>query len=125
MRETLTRSLSGIIYIALLSVATYSSHFTFLLLFAAFLGICIQEFCDLVRLRKTLPVLAGLGIFLAFTQFAELELPNYLLLAVSLATSVKCLLFLFDHRRQKHGIVSKYVYLIGYKLQAVIQVNLV
>ncbi len=114
MRETLTRSLSGIIYIALLSVATYSSPFTFLLLFAAFLGICIQEFCDLVRLRKTLPILIGLAVFLTFSWYSTYEWVDWALLAASLLVSVKCLIFLFDDRIQSYSPLSKYVFLVGY-----------
>ncbi len=114
MRETLTRSLSGIIYIALLTVATYSSPFTFLLLFGTFLGVCIQEFCDLVHIRKTLPILSGLGLFIAFTQFSNYHTGNLLMLGISLIVSVKCLIFLFDNRRQSHDETSKYLYLLGY-----------
>jgi phosphatidate cytidylyltransferase len=114
MRETLTRSLSGIIYVVLLTAAIFCSPNSFLLLFGIFLAIAAAEFCDLVNLKKPLPVILALAGYALFAYFPLTERTNLFLLAATLFVSVKCMLFIFDKGRQKSDIASKYVYLTGY-----------
>lgn len=114
MRETVTRSLSGIIYVVLLAAAIFYSYESFLFLFAIFLIIAVVEFCNLVQLNKTYPIalaIFGYGLFAVFQSSKPIEL---LLLAGTLFVSVKCIQFLFDRGNQKFDAVTKYVYLIGY-----------
>lgn len=114
MKETLTRLLSGIVYIVLLIAATSYSYHTFLLLFGVFLVLCVIEFCALVNLKKTLPLIIGLAGFVLFSCFHTSQITQLLLLVAALFASVKCLLFLFNDNRQQTDNISKYVYLIGY-----------
>ena len=52
MNEVLKRTLSGIIYIALLVGAILFSKATFLILFAVFFLLAVNEFCNLYKINK-------------------------------------------------------------------------
>ena len=52
MNETLTRLISGVVYVTLLIVATSYSTDSFYLLFGIFLVITIYEFCELIQIQK-------------------------------------------------------------------------
>ena len=52
MNETITRTLSGIVYVILLLIATSYSEHSFFLLFGFFMIITIYEFCQLIQLNK-------------------------------------------------------------------------
>lgn len=121
MRETLTRSLSGLVYILLLIGATLYSHDSFLLLFGMFLAVCTAEFCDLVNLQKPIPILLAIGAYALFAYFNTFNKTNdWLLIGAALFVSVRLILFLFSEKRQKVDRQSKYVYLIGYIILPVI-----
>jgi len=121
MNETLTRTLSGLVYIILLVGATLISTESFLLLFGAFLVICTAEFCDLVSLKKTTPIVLAIGGFLLFAYFKTFNKTNDLLLtAATIFISIRLILFLFSDKRQHIDKQSKYVYLIGYVILPII-----
>ena len=63
MNETLTRLLSGIVYIVLLLSAISYSTTSFFILFGVFMIIAINEFCNLVKIPKILPLLIGVIIY--------------------------------------------------------------
>jgi phosphatidate cytidylyltransferase len=114
MNETLTRLLSGIVYVTLLLLATsYSSH-SFFLLFGVFMIIATYEFCQLVQLQKIIPFLIGITAFSLGTYYKTNKTNDILLLIGTLFVSVKCLLLLFDFKKEKLDTISKYIYLIGY-----------
>lgn len=115
MRETLTRSLSGLVYIFLLIGATLYSVESFLLLFGVFLTACTSEFCNLVNLKKPLPIAIALIGYALFAFFNNFESANNLLLTIAtLFVSFQLIYFLFSNKRQHLDTQSKYVYLIGY-----------
>ena len=115
MRETLTRSLSGLVYIFLLIGATLYSVESFLLLFGVFLTACTSEFCNLVNLKKPLPIAIALAGYALFAFFNNFESTNNLLLTIAtLFVSFQLIFFLFSNKRQHLDNQSKYVYLIGY-----------
>ena len=114
MRETLTRSLSGLVYIILLTVSIFYSQFTFLLLFGVFLVIAICEFCDLLHIEKSLPVALGVFAYTLFTFFPGNPLTSLMLLFAALFVSVKCIMFLFDSGGPHLDRTSKYIFLTGY-----------
>ncbi len=121
MNETLTRSLSGLVYIILLVGATLISPESFLLLFGTFLVICTAEFCDLVNLKKTQPIVIAIIGFILFAYFKTYSKANDLLLAgATLFISIRLIFFLFSDKRQHIDKQSKYVYLIGYIILPII-----
>ncbi|MFH6935405.1 phosphatidate cytidylyltransferase [Flavobacterium sp. YO12] len=136
MNETLKRTISGAVYIALLLTSILFSTESFILLFGIFLVITIYEFSNLVNLNKVFSILFGTLLYSAivlvshygkqtaaylnnlFKSNLNLELNiqqlDLVLLAVTIVVSIKCILFLFYDSVQKVSISSKYLYLLGY-----------
>lgn len=119
MNETLTRTLSGIVYIVLLITATLHLE-SFLVLFGVFLLIGVIEFCELVSLKKIIPTGIAVICFILFSCFPLSKSTELLLLAAALFVSVRCILFLFEQRLKPIDTLSKYVFLIGYIILPII-----
>ncbi|MRX40643.1 phosphatidate cytidylyltransferase [Flavobacterium sp. LC2016-23] len=136
MNETLKRTISGAVYIALLLTSILFSTESFIILFGIFLVITIYEFSNLVDLNKIFSILFGVLLFSVIvlishynkqttlylndlfqgnfdleTNIKQLDL---VLLAVTIVIAIKCILFLFYDSVQKISISSKYLYLLGY-----------
>jgi phosphatidate cytidylyltransferase len=120
MNESLKRLLSGVVYVALLVIATSYSVTSFYILFGIFMLIAIYEFCQLVNLNKVFPLIFGAFTYTLATYFKEgftnesERTNNILLLAATLFVSIKCLHLLFISQKQKVDKLSKYIYVIGY-----------
>ncbi|AOC93203.1 Phosphatidate cytidylyltransferase [Flavobacterium anhuiense] len=136
MNETLKRTISGAVYIALLLTSILFSTESFITLFGVFLIITIYEFSNIVNLNKIFSILFGISIYAAIilvshynkqttafindtfnsnisldTNIKQLDL---ILLAVTIVVSIKCIIFLFYDSVQKVSTSSKYLYLLGY-----------
>jgi phosphatidate cytidylyltransferase len=122
MGETLKRAISGAVYVLLLLASILYSTESFLILFGIFLIISIYEFCNLVQVNKTIPLISGTTIFVLiilisnYSNFKaeDIQLLDIVLLAITLLISIKCVVFLFDNSLQKISNSSKYMYLLGY-----------
>lgn len=135
MNETLKRTISGAVYIALLLTSILFSTESFIILFGIFLVIATYEFCNLVGINKFFSILF-VSLFystVSLISFYRNETENYInkllkenivftidtdrlftvLLIITLIVSVKCIVFLFDDT-QTLSKASKYIYLIGY-----------
>lgn len=136
MGETPKRAISGAIYIVLLLTSILYSKESFFALFGVFLIITIYEFCNLVQIKKTFPVLIGTFTYLAFllishyntileekvSELLNMEISlsvnliklDIVLLSIALIISIKCILFLFYDKMQSISVSTKYLYLLGY-----------
>ncbi len=114
MNESLKRLLSGIVYVALLIIATSYSVTSFYVLFGVFMLIAVYEFCQLVHLNKILPLLFAAAVFYLATQFPTSQTNNVIILAATIFVSIKCLHLLFISQKNKVDKFSKYIYVIGY-----------
>jgi phosphatidate cytidylyltransferase len=136
MNETLKRTISGAVYIALLLTSILFSTESFIILFGLFLIITIYEFCNLVNLNKVFSILFGILLYtsillishynkqttLFLNEKLNLDLNlttniqqlDIVLLAVTIVISIKCILFLFYDNIQSISTSSKYLYLLGY-----------
>ncbi|KRD10064.1 phosphatidate cytidylyltransferase [Flavobacterium sp. Root901] len=136
MNETLKRTISGAVYIALLLTSILFSTESFIILFGIFLIITIYEFSNIVNLNKIFSILFGTLLYTSVILVSHYnkQTTNYLnsifksnldletniqqldlvLLAITLVVSVKCIIFLFYDSVQKVSISSKYLYLLGY-----------
>jgi len=136
MNETLKRTISGAVYIALLLTSILFSTESFIILFGIFLIITIYEFSNLVQLNKIFSILFGTLLYTAivlvshynkqtttylnslfnskFNLETNIQELDVVLLAVTIVISIKCILFLFYDSVQKISISSKYLYLLGY-----------
>jgi len=79
MNETLTRALSGVLYIAILISATLFFN-SFLALFGIFLMLTVSEFCDLVKLPKRIAFPLTLVLYLAFSFFIQIPIIDFVFL---------------------------------------------
>ncbi len=136
MNETLKRTISGAVYIALLLTSILFSTESFIILFGIFLIITIYEFSNIVNLNKVFSILFGTLLYAivilishynkqtsaylnnTFNSNIDLETNiqqlDLVLLAITLVVSIKCIIFLFYDSVQKISISSKYLYLLGY-----------
>jgi len=119
MNESLKRLLSGIVYVALLIIATSYSVNSFYILFGVFMLIAIYEFCRLVDVNNVFPLFFGAFIYTLATFFRtgftyeNVRTNDLLLLGATLFVSVKCLMLLFSPQNRIDKL-SKYIYIIGY-----------
>ncbi|CAM3510148.1 phosphatidate cytidylyltransferase [Flavobacterium chungbukense] len=136
MNETLKRTISGAVYIALLLASILFSTESFIALFGVFLIITIYEFSNIVNLNKVFSILFGIIVysttilishynkqtskFLNETFNSNISLEtnikqlDLVLLAITIVVSIKCIIFLFYDSVQKISTSSKYLYLLGY-----------
>ena len=114
MNPTLTRAISGAVYIVLLISATFYSSNSFLLFFGILLLIAVSEFCKLVNLKNIVPMLIAVGLFILCNLSYTIKTNDILILLATLLVSVKAIFFLFDKKNKPVDSLSKYVYLIGY-----------
>lgn len=136
MNETLKRTISGAVYIALLLTSILFSTESFIILFGIFLIITIYEYSNLVHLNKIFSILFGVLTYSTIVlvshynkqttaflnnQFktglsldVNIQKLDVILLAITLVVSIKCILFLFYDSVQKVSVSSKYLYLLGY-----------
>lgn len=114
MNSTLTRAISGAVYIVLLISATFYSSNSFLLFFGILLLIAVSEFCKLVNLKNIVPMLIAVGLFIICNLSYTIKTNDILILLATLLVSIKALFFLFDKKNKPVDSLSKYVYLIGY-----------
>lgn len=116
MSETLKRAISGAIYVILLIASLQYSVESFFILFGIFLLLAINEFCNLVVIKKIFPLIIALVVYLVFYKLNFSRTNDQLLLAATLLVSIKCIFFLFDFKKYGIDTLSKYIYLIGYIL---------
>ena len=122
MNETLTRTLSGIVYIAILVTATLFLP-SFLLLFGIFLIITVAEFCELVGLKRFVPIAIAIAAYVLFSYSGSSVEMELMLLAATLFLSIKCMFFLFGNHQAPLHSISKFVYLIGYVVFPIILIT--
>ncbi|QGK74737.1 phosphatidate cytidylyltransferase [Flavobacterium sp. SLB02] len=135
MNETLKRTISGAVYIALLLTSILFSTESFIILFGIFLIIATYEFCNLVGLNKIFSILFVTLFYstVSLISFYKIETENHIskllkeniiitvdidrlftvLLVITLIVSIKCIVFLFDDT-QNISRASKYIYSVGY-----------
>ncbi len=113
MNETLKRTLSGVVYIALLISSILYSPFTFFALFGVFMLIAVYEFCSLVKIKSILPLILSTVFYCLLYQFQAPKIIDLVLLTSSIFVSIKCINFMFGNKNSIDKI-SKYIYLIGY-----------
>ena len=137
MNETLKRTISGAVYVLLLIASILYSKESFFIIFGIFLIIAIYEYCTLVEIKKTIPILLGFifyGLITTFSFYKEFTQRILLwlthkqlvftsisdtlfyktLLGITIFTSFKCINFLFNDRIQKITPYNKFIYLVGY-----------
>jgi phosphatidate cytidylyltransferase len=120
MTTTVTRALSGSVYVLLLVGATLYSQYSFLLLFGILLLFSVSEFCKLVMLKPIIPIIIATVGYILFNLNSTIKTNEILLLIASLLVSIRSLLFLFEKKDRFLDTQAKYVFLIGYLIIPII-----
>lgn len=116
--ESLTRSISGSIYIALLVGSTYFSETSFFIIFGIFLFIVSDEYCKLTKLTKYSKAIPLFNV-LIFNIFCFANVPKmvvYITLAISIITLLYGIYFLFKKSKEKLNLFQKNFFNLGYIL---------
>lgn len=116
MSETLTRTISGVIYIAILLGATIYSQLSFQILFGLFMVMALFEFSKLLKLPSLLSVCSGIIAVVFITGLNHLfrhafDFVNLLAVAVLLYLSYT---LFFGRKKPAYRNVPKYVLLLCY-----------
>jgi len=116
MQESITRALSGLVYIVLLITATLYSQYSFSLLFGIFMLISVAEFCKLIHLKNSIPVLLAFISYVVFVFFQTINFTtDFLLVLAALFVSVNLIIDLFlEKGKPTTDVLGKYVKLLGY-----------
>lgn len=120
MTTTVTRALSGTVYVLLLVGATLYSQYSFLLLFGLLLLFSVVEFCKLVSLKPIIPLVIATVGYILFNLNNTVKTNEILLLIAALLVSIRSLLFLFEKKDRFLDAQAKYVFLIGYLIIPII-----
>lgn len=113
MNETLTRTLSGAVYIVILVVSALNS-ISYIALLGIFLLIAVFEFCELTKLDKVIPLCTAMATYAIFWGAAFDPTLETGLLLLTLIVSVKLVFFLYSTKTAALSDRAKYVYLAGY-----------
>lgn len=116
MNESLVRSLSGLVYVVLLIVATSYSRESFLVLFGLFLLQTVREFSALINLSLWASVIVAVGMYVLFGIFYSAQIAtDFGLVIASLLVCFQLLQWLFSSTVSTSFSASdKWVKLIGY-----------
>jgi phosphatidate cytidylyltransferase len=114
MNETLTRALSGAVYILLLLTCLLYSNITFHILFGLFLAMAVLEFCKLVKIHFLAPLTFALISYFLFDKKNFNPTWDGVITAISVFVCVRLLVFLFSKKEKKFHQIEKWLYLIGY-----------
>ncbi|MGG7036868.1 MAG: phosphatidate cytidylyltransferase [Flavobacterium sp.] len=114
MTTTVTRALSGAVYVLLFVSATLYSPYSFLLLTGILLLFSVMEFCKLLRIQPYVSLILAIIGFILFNLDNTVKINELLLLAAALMVSVKSLVFLFEKKSVYLDKTSKYVFMMGY-----------
>ncbi|NNT72751.1 phosphatidate cytidylyltransferase [Flavobacterium sp. IMCC34852] len=120
MTTTVTRALSGAVYVLLLVGATLYSQYSFLLLFGILLLFSVVEFCKLISLKPIIPIVIATIGYILFNLNNTIKTNEILLLIAALLVSIRSLLFLFEKKDRFLDVQAKYVFLIGYLIIPII-----
>lgn len=117
MRETLTRTASGLIYILLLVSSILYSPITFQILFGILMLISIYEFCKLIKIALWGPLFLGALLYSLFAVLSRDLLTAIILLIPALYFAINTMILLFRNdmsaipQNQKLRAVGNYIFL--------------
>lgn len=123
MNETLKRSLSGAVYIALLLIGTLYSQKSFYYLFGILLILAVVEFCKLTKLNVIVSVLISVvGYYFLYSPDFSIE-RDAVLTIISTSVLLYLIYFLFKQSNEAFSNISKFIILIGYLIIPFIIIN--
>lgn len=114
MNETLTRFLSGLVYVTLLIVATAYSVQSFYVLFGIFLIITLFEFCRILKVNFYLPIVIACVFYFLAARYYKYKSLDLFILGFTIITSLSLTQLLFNTTKNELSKIAKYIYVLGY-----------
>jgi len=116
MNETIVRTISGTIYVAILLLACWYSELSFKILMFFFLLLATVEFSKLVKLNDTIGFLIATSLYAVFGFFDNLEMKlDFFITSFSILTALWLIGKLFSPKSLIiTNMLSKYLVFIGY-----------
>ncbi|MGS2739124.1 phosphatidate cytidylyltransferase [Sinomicrobium sp. M5D2P17] len=102
MKDLLTRSITGILYVFLLLSAVFLSSDAFDFLFLSFGLICIYEFKKLIKLSGYYIFIAFLLLWWLFVHLVQREAAIFFLLSITLVVNFFLIAFLYSGKQLKN-----------------------
>ncbi|WP_130735537.1 phosphatidate cytidylyltransferase [Flavobacterium sp. J27] len=124
MNETLKRAISGAVYIILLLSCIMYSKGSLAILFGIFLILGVYEFCKLASINVYIAIpVASLMYFFLWDKI-QISIQLWTILSVfSILIAIKLLLYLFNPKKTKFKIMTRYILLLGYVVVPFILTN--
>lgn len=113
MNETLTRTLSGAVYIAII-VACSLFPWALVGVFGIFLILAVLEFCRMVQLPSVLSVLISLPLYLLLCFLPTTNGLKWTTLALSVTVLIRLVFWLLSVRPKTQAPSERWINLIGY-----------
>lgn len=114
MNETVTRTLSGAVYVLLLISCILHSELSFYILFGGFLALATFEFCKLIDYPKSIPAVMAVALYSFFCNPTYFPVKDGVITGIAVLTAIKLLFFLFSKEEKSLTNFEKWLYLIGY-----------
>jgi phosphatidate cytidylyltransferase len=114
MNETLTRALSGAVYVLLLLTCLMYSDVTFHILFGLFLAMAVLEFCKLIKIHFLIPLILALAVYLVTDKTSFHPNLDGILTMASVLVCCRLLVFLYSKKEKVVHRIEKWIYIIGY-----------
>ncbi|MHC5202525.1 phosphatidate cytidylyltransferase [Myroides sp. LJL119] len=113
MSETLTRAISGVVYILLLISATLYCSISFEILFALFMLIASYEFAKLISLPKAVTIsttLVALGVYFFYPSL----IPGSIIAGFAILVLLALMAELFTTQKPNRSVFIKLIIFLGY-----------
>ena len=115
MNETLKRAISGAVYIILLISCIVYSKESLAILFGVFLSIAVYEFCKLASLNYYVTIPLSLLAYYFLWDKNEVSTTLWTIISIlSIAIAIKLLFYLYNAKKTKFKLTTRYLLLVGY-----------
>lgn len=123
MKETLTRAVSGALYIVILIGCILHSQQAYQILLGCFLTLSVFELCKIFGLNYFIPVVVAAFLYIYLTDLAFRPLTDGILNATAIITLLGLVIYLFQSGQKEIPIYFKYLTLLGYLIIPFIILN--
>jgi phosphatidate cytidylyltransferase len=123
MKETLTRAVSGALYIVILIGCILHSQQAYQILLGCFLTLSVFELCKIFGLNYFIPVVVAAFLYIYLTDLAFRPLTDGILNATAVLTLLGLVVYLFQSGQKEIPLYFKYFILLGYLIIPFIILN--
>lgn len=123
MKETLTRAVSGALYIVILIGCILHSQQAYQILLGCFLTLSVFELCKIFGLNYFIPVVVAAFLYIYLTDLNYRPLTDGILNTTAVLTLLGLVVYLFQSGQKEIPLYLKYIILLGYLIIPFIILN--